>query len=1251
MRILAVRGENLASLAGPFALDLAAGPLATAGLFAITGPTGAGKSTLLDALCLPLFNAMPRLPAGTAVFGRDGDPDQISIADPRGILRRGAAAGFAEVDFLGIDGGRYRARWSVRRARDRADGRLQPVRMALMQAADGLVLAEGTTAVLAAVEEKLGLNFAQFRRTVLLAQGDFAGFLKAKGNERAEILARLTGTGIYARISRLAYQRASAERERLRQIEEGLGQITLPTPEQEAEIASALAAARAGTAALEQAVQALGRDLAWHDQAAALAARVAAQTQILADSRAALTALAPEAAQLAAFDQVQPLSVPLAALDRAEAAGAAAARQVQHDRDAVAAARQAAGEAAAQAGAAAAVLAAAETDQAARLPALTAARALDVRLSALADQQQRAGQGLDRLSRALAEARDDLEQRRTVLSRDEAALAAVAGWLDAAAPRRALADGWPRWSELLGRAARTRQALRRTELEREQAQAARDEAARPVLDWRSTALEADLARQQADRTLASLPPAPDAATATAARLAAAGRLEDLRQAQETAKALAGAADTLAAVDAAEAALDRQAADRAARLPALALDLAGAQGELRGLRRLLDVFAAADGRDAADLRATLAEGAPCPVCGSLDHPYRQPQPPRDPRRDALGREQEHLDGRIAALLTERAGIEAADRAAGEDRRRLAADRARAQQLRAEAGPRWAALRPRLPRDCAADAGDITAALLDRLAQAVTVATHDLARGQEREAAALAADRQRAALVAALAEAGTAHGKALAGLAAAEAKHMAAAARVDGLQAEMERLRAEAAEQGRDLAGGLAPVSGWEARLAADPTALAAELDGWVEQYAARRQAQSDLAGRLSLARAGMEEQTRRIAALAADHADAGERAAQLAAEIEALRRQRHDLIGADDPDALEATARDRVETARRRREAADAALARTREALAQAEGNAAAAAQADTAAAAALAAAEESFRPLLALAGRSRAEVAALLALGPDWAAGQRARLDQARRRVEEAGSVLEDRQRQMEAHAAAGRPAQDRAAVLAALEQDRQTLAAAQDRTQTLRLQQQRHEDARAQAARVGQRLLAQQERVQLWGGLAEVIGSANGARFQNYAQALSLDVLLQEANHHLAMLAPRYRLERTRVGNDPGALEIQVVDRDMALEVRSVHSLSGGESFLVSLALALGLSGLVGGGASIGTLFIDEGFGALDPASLDLAIGCLETLQASGRQIGVISHVDALTERLGVQVQVQRTGGGRSCLRLRSPADLLAAP
>ncbi|WP_444678238.1 AAA family ATPase [Halomonas sp. E19] len=210
MKILALRLANLASLPGPLELDFTAPPLSDAGLFAITGPTGAGKSTLLDALCLALYGSTPRLrhaPSQNAPLP-DVEGETVSTADPRTLLRRGTAGGYAEVDFLGRDGRRYRARWAVRRAREKASGRLQAVEQSLTDLDDERLLTAQKREFAELLPERLGLTFDQFTRAVLLAQSEFAAFLKADDNERSDLLERLTGTAEYSRISEAAYRRA-----------------------------------------------------------------------------------------------------------------------------------------------------------------------------------------------------------------------------------------------------------------------------------------------------------------------------------------------------------------------------------------------------------------------------------------------------------------------------------------------------------------------------------------------------------------------------------------------------------------------------------------------------------------------------------------------------------------------------------------------------------------------------------------------------------------------------------------------------------------------------------------------------------------------------------------------------------------------------------------------------------------------------------------------------------------------------------
>ena len=235
---------------------------------------------------------------------------------------------------------------------------------------------------------------------------------------------------------------------------------------------------------------------------------------------------------------------------------------------------------------------------------------------------------------------------------------------------------------------------------------------------------------------------------------------------------------------------------------------------------------------------------------------------------------------------------------------------------------------------------------------------------------------------------------------------------------------------------------------------------------------------------------------------------------------------------------------------------------------------------------------------------------------------------------------------------QDRAARLARLtaqstdDPDTATLQARQEADEHTRQQHQQtlaaNQHRLAEHKRASERLAAQQQAIakqaaetRRWQNLHELIGAADGKKYRNYAQSLTFASVIAQANRQLVQLSDRYLLTA-----DPARpLELNIIDNYQGGETRSAKNLSGGESFIVSLALALGLAQMSGENMQIDTLFLDEGFGTLDEETLDSALETLSQLRTHGKHIGIISHVAALTERIATRIQITPQNGGNSII------------
>src|SRR5690606_16085381 len=272
--------------------------------------------------------------------------------DVREILRHGASEGWAEVDFLGVDDRRWRARWEVRRARGRADGRIQHQQMQLIDLGSGesdlgpersegvgaravaaehgpsparrreqarVIAGDRKGDVLAAIEARLGLDFDQFRRSVLLAQGEFAAFLEASGGERAELLERMTGTGLYRQLGRAAFERAKQAEAELALVRREHANLHILAEDARAELEATIAGRRASAAELDRRRGEAEAALRWHVREAELREAVEAARARVQRGAQAQAELAEVERLLARVERVAGIRDRIAARQRCDA--------------------------------------------------------------------------------------------------------------------------------------------------------------------------------------------------------------------------------------------------------------------------------------------------------------------------------------------------------------------------------------------------------------------------------------------------------------------------------------------------------------------------------------------------------------------------------------------------------------------------------------------------------------------------------------------------------------------------------------------------------------------------------------------------------------------------------------------------------------------------------------------------------------------------------------------------------------------
>ncbi len=287
MKILSVTLKNLNSLKGEWHIDFTNAAYQDSGIFAITGQTGAGKTTILDAICLALYGRTPRV--------------EISKNNNE-VMSRGTAECMAEVD-IEIKGEIYRCNWSQYRARKKAEGNLQDVSHTLSKikylgADEGKIIESKPSISKKKIVAIIGMDFEQFTRSVLLAQGEFSKFLKAKSDDRANILEKITGTDIYADISKRVYEKKRNHEAKLKEFMATLDGIELLSEEQIQQITNELKQQQSTQQEYQETLATLNTQINWQKTLNQLNTNIANQTSALKKAKHALTEFAPQSTRL-----------------------------------------------------------------------------------------------------------------------------------------------------------------------------------------------------------------------------------------------------------------------------------------------------------------------------------------------------------------------------------------------------------------------------------------------------------------------------------------------------------------------------------------------------------------------------------------------------------------------------------------------------------------------------------------------------------------------------------------------------------------------------------------------------------------------------------------------------------------------------------------------------------------------------------------------------------------------------------------
>lgn len=1184
MKIRSIKLRNIHSFKGDVSIDFENGPLAQTGLFAIIGPTGSGKSTLLDAITLALYNATPRA----------GVLSKASIEKTGAIITRNTDDAYSEVEYEA--GGKiYRARWEISRART---GNLRDYELSLAtKDAEGVFrnLDLKRSEVAAQNATIIGLTYDQFMKSILLSQGEFARFLKAAPKERSALLEKITGTGIYRRIGVAAFEQQKHQKLLCDQFQQQLGTIVMMdeetrmlTEEQLKVLKKEAEHHRKLSGEIHQQIerkkQLVQRRTTLQEVLEQIKNLIKKEETLQNDSQRLKLhrALLPLKSDI---DRLLSLRQKLVGDHEEESLTKVRLQklrgEIKNTKDQHATAKQKSEDL---------------TNEAQKMQpvfeeVLQLDKQLDVHRTSLHHIQKQIAD-IDK------EADQTKIQQKTLggaLQAIDEKLAGISRFLQQNPVLEQLPDALPEITNEIKHATADGELLIKqikAALPAQKLTAITDGDEREKLLMAQHGQLTTLRQQLIDGMggkIITTKEILDQISHLEKLLIGIGKLLQLLGEKESLrKAEAKNQEELAQMNE-QMSVAMKSCDTTGKAIEIA-DSRLAELEATKTRQALEA-------NYEQARQLLQPGQPCPLCGATEHPFAEGRPAQVSDIDTFIKKQNEEKTALAEKLK-----------AHQEQLKIAFSEVKMREnIQTTQQKRQSELAIEIEK---------TKNLLPDKIAASDVST--LQSQQQRTEKDLAAAKKNLDTV----------------------QEFLALEQSIKTIAELTDKNSALLLQEQNLAQLLAPYAVYLSDCRNDYAKISQTLANQLHYYRTAIRQRQEKKEEKTAVTIKIENITKRLDDLALSKKNLNEEQRVQQISFGKLHDNRVALFGEKDVATAQRDLTQRQRAAESQASTLAMQLARSETAEANEsrqllklgeeiekrskESEALKAALQPQLAAAKMETVKKAAEALLPAAEARRIEE---MLTAHDKAMSQAAFQQKTLR--EEIGELQKDD----DATLTAEMLVEKKTAADEALDQNNQ-------RTGDLRRRLQEHDENTKRHSLILQQLKAQQKEYQRWDALNRIMGDAQGMRFSRFAQRLTLLHLLGRANQHLKKLSARYILINEGDANED---ELFVIDTLHGDERRSVNTLSGGESFMVSLALALGLSDLAGKNTRINSLFIDEGFGSLDQETLDTALSTLERLQhETNRTIGIISHVAALKERITTQIELTKDAGGRSSIVVR---------